>query len=94
MNTPQIRWLAVAWLGSMLALPALADDIRRYLDDEPVSAGAPSRLYRVSKFVRRNELAVVASTAVLLGLVAGVIGMGVYPGPWVAAAQRIAQTLF
>ena len=25
---------------------------------------------------------------------AGVIGIGVYPGPWVAAAQRIAQTLF
>jgi hypothetical protein len=25
---------------------------------------------------------------------AGVIGIGVYPRPWVAAAQRIAQTLF
>ncbi len=33
------------------------------------------------------------TTAIVVCL-AGVIGMGVYPGPWVAAAQRIAQTLF
>jgi NADH-quinone oxidoreductase subunit N len=33
------------------------------------------------------------ATAITVCL-AGVIGMGVYPGPWVAAAQRIAQTLF
>ena len=33
------------------------------------------------------------ATAIVICL-AGVIGMGVYPGPWVAAAQRIAQTLF
>ena len=56
---------------------ALADDIRRYLHDEPVLAAAPSRLYRMSKFVRRNKLTVIASAAVLLALVAGVIGMAV-----------------
>jgi NADH-quinone oxidoreductase subunit N len=33
------------------------------------------------------------ATAIIVCLV-GVIGIGVYPGPWVAAAQRIAQTLF
>jgi NADH-quinone oxidoreductase subunit N len=33
------------------------------------------------------------ATAITVCL-AGVIGIGVYPGPWVAAAQRIAQTLF
>ena len=33
------------------------------------------------------------ATAITVCLV-GVIGIGVYPGPWVAAAQRIAQTLF
>jgi NADH-quinone oxidoreductase subunit N len=26
--------------------------------------------------------------------VAGVVGVGVYPGPWVSAAQRVASTLF
>ncbi len=56
---------------------ALAADLGRYQADEPVSAAAPSRLYRTSKFVRRNKLAVVASAAVLLGLVAGVIGMAI-----------------
>jgi len=33
------------------------------------------------------------ATAITVCLI-GVIGIGVYPGPWVAAAQRIAQTLF
>jgi len=37
------------------------------------------------------ELPLAAAIVVCL---AGVIGIGVYPGPWVAAAQRIAQTLF
>jgi serine/threonine protein kinase len=53
---------------------ALAVDISHYLADEPVSAGAPSRVYRAGKFVRRNKAAVIASAAVLLGLVAGIIG--------------------
>jgi NADH-quinone oxidoreductase subunit N len=26
--------------------------------------------------------------------VIGVVGIGIYPGPWVAAAQRVASTLF
>jgi NADH-quinone oxidoreductase subunit N len=33
------------------------------------------------------------ATAIVVCLI-GVIGIGVYPGPWVAAAQRIAQELF
>jgi NADH-quinone oxidoreductase subunit N len=33
------------------------------------------------------------ATAIIVCLI-GVIGIGVYPGPWVAATQRIAQTLF
>ena len=37
------------------------------------------------------DLSLAAAIAVCLF---GVIGIGVYPGPWVAAAQRIAQTLF
>jgi tetratricopeptide (TPR) repeat protein len=56
---------------------ALAADIRHHLADEPVSAAAPSRLYRTTKFVRRNKWPVVASAAVLLGLVAITVGMAV-----------------
>jgi serine/threonine protein kinase/tetratricopeptide (TPR) repeat protein len=53
---------------------ALADDVRHYLQNEPVIARPPSRLYRAGKFVRRNKAAVVASAAVLLSLVAGIVG--------------------
>ena len=53
---------------------ALADDLRRYLDHEPVSARADSLAYRVSKFVRRYRLAVGAASVTVLALVAGVIG--------------------
>ncbi|MEO8188579.1 MAG: serine/threonine-protein kinase, partial [Burkholderiaceae bacterium] len=52
---------------------ALADDLRRYLDHEPVSARADSLAYRTSKFVRRYRLAVGAASVTLLALLAGVI---------------------
>jgi serine/threonine protein kinase len=53
---------------------ALAADLSHYLANEPVTAVAPSRLYRTSKFLRRNKWPVIASAAVLSGLVAGIIG--------------------
>jgi non-specific serine/threonine protein kinase/serine/threonine-protein kinase len=37
---------------------ALAADLQRHADDEPVLAGPPSRLYRFGKFVRRHRFAV------------------------------------
>ena len=33
----------------------LADDIERYLGDEPVEARRPTRTYRLKKFVARNK---------------------------------------
>jgi serine/threonine protein kinase len=52
----------------------LAMDLRRHLANEPVSAGPPSQIYRMKKFVRRNRALVGASLAVLVALVAGIIG--------------------
>jgi non-specific serine/threonine protein kinase/serine/threonine-protein kinase len=52
----------------------LAQDISRYLHDEPVQAGPPSRVYRFVKFVRRNRAATLAAAAVLTGLIAAAIG--------------------
>src|SRR5271165_146485 len=52
---------------------ALAADIARYLNDEPVVASPPSRFYRVGKFVRRNRLAAAAAASVALALVAGTV---------------------
>jgi hypothetical protein len=50
---------------------ALAADIRRCLDHEPVAAHPPGRLYRLRKLVRRNRGVFVAGTLVALALVAG-----------------------
>ena len=55
----------------------LAADVMHYLNDEPVSAAAPSPIYRAGKFVKRNKVVVIASAAVLFGLVAGIVGMAV-----------------
>lgn len=44
---------------------ALALDIKRYLADEPVSAGPPSTTYRVRKFARRHRFGVVTAATLL-----------------------------
>ncbi|MGQ0721772.1 MAG: tetratricopeptide repeat protein [Candidatus Eiseniibacteriota bacterium] len=48
---------------------ALAQDIARYLNDEPVLAGPPSTAYRVGKFVKRHRAALLVSAVVLASLV-------------------------
>ena len=51
----------------------LAADIRRFLQDEPILATPPGLLYRIGKLVRRNQIAVIASSAVLVGLILGLV---------------------
>ncbi len=50
---------------------ALADDVRRFLADEPVRAHPPSALYRLRKFARRNTAVLAAVMVVAGSLVAG-----------------------
>ena len=50
---------------------ALAMDLRRHLDDEPVLARPPSATYRIGKFVRKHSVGVAAAAAVATALVAG-----------------------
>lgn len=52
----------------------LANDIHRYLADEPVSAGPPSRIYRTRKFIRRHRGGVAAIGTALALLVGGTVG--------------------
>src|SRR5207302_645002 len=52
----------------------LAMDIQRHLDNEPVMACPPSKLYRFQKLVHRNKLVVAAVGAVAAALI---IGLGV-----------------
>jgi serine/threonine protein kinase len=53
----------------------LAQDVQRYLKDEPVLAGPPTTAYRLRKFVRKNRRAVaVAATVVPLLAIAAIGG--------------------
>ena len=53
---------------------SFAEDIRRFLKDEPVHAGPPSTSYRLRKFIKRNSAAVAAAALVLLTLIVGMTG--------------------
>lgn len=68
---------------------ALAADLGRYLNDEPVEARPPSTLYRVSKFTRRNQALVGTLVAVGLALLLGIIGTS---SAWISQ-RRIAREL-
>ena len=50
-----------------------AGDIERYLDDQPVLAGPPSRLYRLRKFASKNRWPVAAAAAILAALFLGLV---------------------
>jgi serine/threonine protein kinase len=56
------------------AVTALADDLRRYLKHEPISAQPDTIAYRVGKFVRRNRTVVALVTLALLVSCAGIVG--------------------
>ncbi len=73
------------------SVAALEEDLRRYLENEPVSAGAPSRLYLVKKFVRRHRIEVaggcILAAVLALGFVGTVVG-------WARAADESARLQF
>src|SRR5207244_631379 len=51
---------------------ALARDVQRYLNDEPVQACPPTAWYRFRKFARRNKRAVATGSAVGLAVLVAV----------------------
>jgi WD40 repeat protein/serine/threonine protein kinase/tetratricopeptide (TPR) repeat protein len=55
----------------------LANDVRRYLNDEAVQACPPSVWYRFRKLARRNKASIAAAAAGLAVLVAAVVGLSV-----------------
>ncbi len=64
----------------------LAMDVRRYLNNEPVSARPPSGFYRFQKMARRNRALVVSSTAVAVALI---VGLGA--ATWMYLRERDAR---
>ncbi|HUQ87284.1 MAG TPA: serine/threonine-protein kinase [Vicinamibacterales bacterium] len=48
----------------------MADDLRRYLDDQPIAARPDTVRYRAAKFVRRHRRGVAVTTAIVTAVVA------------------------
>jgi len=62
---PQERYASVT---------ALADDLQRYLKQEPISARPDTLAYRTAKFMRRNRTMVALAMLAFIAVIAGVIG--------------------
>jgi len=54
---------------------ALAADVQRYLNDEPVQACPPSAVYRLRKSVRRNRGSVAVAVSALAAVVLAALGL-------------------
>jgi len=65
---------------------ALVMDIQRHLNNEPVLARPPSRLYRFQKLVRRNRGVFLATGAIALTLLAGLS-----TSTWLLISERAAR---
>ena len=50
------------------------EDLRRYLDHEPISARPDTVTYRAAKFVRRNRLVVALTSIAVIALAGGLVG--------------------
>jgi eukaryotic-like serine/threonine-protein kinase len=55
------------------SVDAFADDLRRYLADEPVQARPDTTLYRMSKFIKRHRLGTALVSIAVIALTASVI---------------------
>jgi len=66
----------------------VALDVQRFLDNEPIIARPPSRLYRLQKLVRRNKVTFLAGTMAALALL---IALGV--STWFWYQEREARKL-
>ncbi len=67
-KNPQERYASVT---------AFAEDLRRYLKHQPISARPDTFAYRAAKFVRRNRFSVGAATLALAAIIAG-SGVAIY----------------
>jgi len=55
------------------SISELAADVKRHLDNEPVLAGRPSRLYKIQKFVKRNKVLVTSAAAIVVVVILAAI---------------------
>jgi serine/threonine protein kinase len=71
---------------------ALAADIQRHLDDEPVEAAPPSARYQFGKFARRNRLELAFAASLFFLLIVG-IGASTFQAVRATRAEQQAQRL-
>ncbi len=57
-----------------ISVAAMADDLRRFLKNEPVSARRDTVPYRAAKFMRRNRTVVALASLAVIAVVAGLVG--------------------
>ena len=68
----------------------LAEDIRRFLRNEPIVARRPSASYQIRKFAHRHKGLVGGAVAVLIALVVGVV-VSTWQAVRASRAERVAQ---
>lgn len=57
---------------------SLAEDLRRYLADEPILARKPTTAYQIRKFARRHTGLVIATTGAFFILIAGIVATSLF----------------
>ncbi len=58
------------------SVQSLANDLRRWLHDEPVEARPPSMFYKASKFIRRHRTQVGFASILLVAMILSAMGLG------------------
>jgi eukaryotic-like serine/threonine-protein kinase len=75
-HDPELRYQSPDQLG---------EDLRRFLDNEAVEAGPPTRAYQLQKFVRRHRAAVGGAAVAAVALL---LGMGLALAGWLKAEEE------
>jgi serine/threonine-protein kinase len=74
LDTIVIKALKKDSIERYASVTAFADDLRRYLRSEPISARPDTLLYRATKFVRRNRTGAALVTLAAIATMAGMLG--------------------
>ena len=69
----------------------LADDLRRFLDNRPLSAVPPRPTYLLGKYIARHRLAFASSAAIVLAVLSG-LALSVYGLQQAQAQRRVAES--
>ena len=81
MTAPELDWIAMRCLEKdperrYPGVASLAEDLGRWMRDEPVDAGPPNTALRLRKFARRNRLGVAVGATAAMGVIAALAGTG------------------